>query len=151
MPDLDPGGRRGPEDLHAVPFRGHIDLEDPVLGLVDTAAQAFQFLPEEVFVPLDLELEKAVVDRPEVLELPWAATFPLFRMTTSEQMVSMSARMWEEIRTWISLAEEMSLMSSRTSCRPCGSRFAVGSSRKRSFGSWTRAWASLSRCFIPAE
>ena len=35
--------------------------------------------------------------------------------------------------------------------RPAGSRPLVGSSSSSRSGSWTRAWASLTRCFMPVE
>ena len=43
------------------------------------------------------------------------------------------------------------LIRSSISSRPDGSRPLVGSSRSSTLGSWTRAWASLTRCFMPVE
>ena len=42
-------------------------------------------------------------------------------------------------------------ISASISSRPAGSRPLVGSSSSTSCGSWTSAWASLTRCFIPVE
>ena len=42
-------------------------------------------------------------------------------------------------------------ISSSMSSRPFGSSPLVGSSRNSSFGSWTSAWASFTRCFMPVE
>jgi hypothetical protein len=42
-------------------------------------------------------------------------------------------------------------ISASMSSRPCGSRPLVGSSRKTTRGSCTRAWASFTRCRMPVE
>ena len=43
------------------------------------------------------------------------------------------------------------LIRSSMARRPAGSRPMVGSSSNSSRGSPTRAWASLTRCFMPVE
>ena len=45
----------------------------------------------------------------------------------------------------------MRRIRSSISSRPAGSRPLVGSSRRSRRGSCTRAWASLTRCFMPVE
>ena len=51
--------------------------------------------------------------------------------------------------------DEMLALVRRTrasiSSRPAGSRPLVGSSSSSRRGSWTSAWASLTRCFMPVE
>ena len=41
--------------------------------------------------------------------------------------------------------------SASISSRPEGSRPAVGSSSRTKAGSWTKAWPSFTRCFMPVE
>ena len=48
-------------------------------------------------------------------------------------------------------ATEFVAHMARVSGLPAGSRPFVGSSRRRMRGSWTRAWASFTRCFMPVE
>ena len=54
-------------------------------------------------------------------------------------------------RTEIPNSRPILAMSPSISSRPAGSRPFVGSSRSSSSGSWTSAWASFTRCFMPVE
>src|SRR5262249_47125090 len=83
--------------------------------------------------------------------LPWASNSPRPNTSTWSQTASTSGSRWLEKIRLIPLPCDRSRASSIISCRPAGSMPLVGSSRIKSFASWTTAAASLSRCFIPVE
>ena len=81
---------------------------------------------------------------------PERSTRPPSSITTHWQVRSMSVRTCEETMALIPKPSRRPISSSISS-RPSGSSPAVGSSRSTRSGSWTMAWASLARCFMPVE
>ncbi len=73
-------------------------------------------------------------------------------MTTRwSQVRSSSPSRWVVTSTEMPKSECTRRISASISSRPAGSRPLVGSSSSTNFGSWTSAWASLTRCFMPVE
>ncbi|RMG18139.1 MAG: hypothetical protein D6731_02775 [Planctomycetota bacterium] len=81
---------------------------------------------------------------------PSASTRPRCMRTMVCVMLSTSWRTWLE-RTMCLPAAPSATMSSRNSRRTIGSVPVSGSSRNKTSGSWTRAWASLTRWRMPRE
>src|SRR6185369_13494442 len=79
------------------------------------------------------------------------SSLPFSIATRWSQTRSISPSRCEATITAIPNSLPVRRISSSISSRPAGSRPFVGSSRRRSRGSWTSAWASLTRCFIPVE
>ena len=74
----------------------------------------------------------------------------VFRIPTLSQTFEASSRLWVLMKM-VLFSFFSSRMKSLTVFAVSGSRFAVGSSRKRTLGSWIRARAMASFCFIPLE
>ena len=81
---------------------------------------------------------------------PWASTWPRSTIATLVHSSSSSGRMWLLMRIVLP-SERSSRSSSRSSTRARGSRPEAGSSRSRTSGSWTSAWARQSRCCMPRD
>ena len=84
------------------------------------------------------------------LTVPFASTRPRSTMATLVHSSSSSGRMWLLMRIVLP-SDRSSRRSSRSSTRARGSRPDAGSSRSRTCGSWTRAWARHRRCSMPAR
>ncbi len=82
---------------------------------------------------------------------PDAAIRPLSITTTESHVYSTSGSTCDERMRLTPLLCARSRTSSSISSRPLGSMPLVGSSRNNRSGSWTSAWASLIRCFMPVE
>ena len=82
---------------------------------------------------------------------PHAASRPASIATRKSQTRSISPSRWLATMTAIPNSVPVRRTSASISSRPAGSRPLVGSSRSSSRGSWTSAWASLTRCFMPVE
>jgi hypothetical protein len=76
---------------------------------------------------------------------------PASMATRKSHTRSISPSRWLATTTVIPNSVPVRRTSSSISSRPDGSRPFVGSSSRSSFGSWTIAWASLTRCFMPVE
>ena len=79
---------------------------------------------------------------------PRASSLPLCSMTICSVMRSISSRMWLEISTVLP-CEPSSRMTLIMLVRAIGSQPCSGSSRMMRSGSWTSAWAILTRCLMP--
>ncbi len=78
------------------------------------------------------------------------ATSLVCMMPTRSHIRSASASWWVLSRM-VRCSRLSWRRKSRTVLAPSGSRFAVGSSRKSTAGSWISARAMVSRCFMPLE
>ncbi|MCW4602336.1 hypothetical protein ON003_12495 [Janibacter hoylei] len=76
---------------------------------------------------------------------------PLSSTTMLSAVRSSSPSRWLVTTTEMPKSAWTRAIRSSMSSRARGSSPLVGSSRKTSAGSWTRAWASLARCFMPVE
>ena len=76
---------------------------------------------------------------------------PVSSTTTWSLIRSSSPSRWEVTSTAMPNSVPILRTSASMSSRAAGSRPLVGSSSSTRRGSWTRAWASLTRCFMPVE
>ena len=79
------------------------------------------------------------------------SSWPASMATRKSHTRSISPRRWLATMTAMPNSVPVRRTSASISSRPAGSRPLVGSSSSSSRGSWTSAWASLTRCFIPVE
>jgi hypothetical protein len=130
---------------------GEDQLQPPGTQDRARAADGFGGGGERVLVAARLHLEELAVGAALFLEIAVERDLPVLE---NEHLVATLLDVAQQVRRRhdLSLARIANLLDERIiRKRAGGSSPFVGSSRKRIFGAWTMACASLAICFMPSE